>query len=321
MTIASELPSEFGLDEYRLLLEATIARFPVRGADVITDPDVEQQRFCLIRHDIDMSPSSALEVATVEADLGVTAVYAVLLTGRFYNPFERGERSTLLRIVELGHDIALHFDAAWHGIEDAAALDDALQWEAAILSRLVDRPIDIFSFHNTTPFTMGCRERTYGGLLNLYAGVLQDHVEYVSDSNGVWRFRTWGDALAEATDRLQVLTHPEWWAAHGTEPADKTARHIEGRAAAVWDDYLATLRDGGRENRSTVPEATRVLSADGPEERRILRDWLVGRHGAALDALERLVAATGSVGDPEDPALAARFDELALRWEARRDHP
>jgi hypothetical protein len=306
---AAPVPDPFTLDHYRALLEATRQRYEPRGFEMLGDPELERKRFCIIRHDIDVSPERALAVARIEAELGVRSTFMVQLTSTFYSPFEAASRDTLIEIAGLGHDIGLHFDASWHGIDAEDQLEAALASETQTLARLLgDIEIANFSFHNTTPFTMSCRKASYAGLWNAYAAILQEQVSYVSDTNGQWRFRTWSQALDEAPPRLQVLTHPEWWTHRELPPAEKLCGLLEERARRGWRDYAGALKAGNRENRSLVPEALDSLQwrggAVGPD---LLRQWLAGDREGALLGLCRQIALRPAALDGEAAAARARI--------------
>ena len=150
--------TELTLSSYQLLLESTLTRYPCLGFEVLDAPPAPPARFAIIRHDIDMSPTQALALARIEANLGVRATYTILLTGDFYSPFEFANRQLLRQISDLGHDLGLHFDATWHGIESEAELTDAIAWETSLLNRLLDLPseqrVKMFSF--TTPHRLRC---------------------------------------------------------------------------------------------------------------------------------------------------------------------
>jgi len=250
-------------------------------------PPAPPARFAIIRHDIDRSPVQALALARIEAELGVRATYTILLSGEFYSPFERSTRELLQQISNLGHDLGLHFDAAWHGIENEADLTEAITWEAGVLNRLLELPaarqIKMFSFHNTTPFTMACKASHYAGLRNAYAGYLQEHVQYTSDSNGYWIHRSWQELLDQRPDRIQVLTHPEWWTPTDAHPAEKVCQHLISRILSTWVGYRTILQEGNRENRTGLSAAPSSIAALFPEEGdRLLMLWLEGCRSEAF---------------------------------------
>ena len=132
--------------------------------------------------------------------------------------------------------------------ESENALTDNIVFEKNILQKVFGN-INVFSFHNTTPFTMNCKAWEYGGLINTYADYFQKNVEYCSDSNGYWRYNRLMDVLAQSTSqRLQILTHPEWWQEEVMSPWQRIQRCIDGRARRNRDFYQNHLRTFGMKN-------------------------------------------------------------------------
>lgn len=298
-------------NNYTRLVDMTVAKYPVVGFEVLEEPNIASRAFCLFRHDIDMLPDDALPIAEIEASRGVRATYMVLLTSEYYNAFDRENAATLRKIRALGHDIGLHFDATWHAITSESELDAALSREAGVLGDLLECSIDCFSFHNTTEFTMNCRAPHYAGLRNAYAGLFQDHVAYVSDSNGMWRFATWRERLAEQPDRIQILTHPEHWQAKTNLAATRIGEILDGRAENGWRSYCALLAHHGRINESEIGDVIAALSgghcARGDA---IVRQWLAGRReGALADLAAAIISSKQALSDA--PALAQALSMLA----------
>ncbi len=64
----------------------------------------------ILRHDIDYDISKALRFAEVEKEMGVASTFFVLVTSDFYNIFSKKNSDMLKNILELGHEIGLHFD-------------------------------------------------------------------------------------------------------------------------------------------------------------------------------------------------------------------
>ena len=69
----------------------------------------KQQRFVIMRHDIDFDLEKALFFAEMEAELGVQSTYFFLLRTNHYNVFSREGTDIVKRILGLGHDMGLHF--------------------------------------------------------------------------------------------------------------------------------------------------------------------------------------------------------------------
>lgn len=187
---------------------------------------------------------NALKMAEIEAEEGIRSTFTVLLTGQNYNPFEKKTKDVLRKIKSYGHEIGLHFDPTSHSIHSESLLDEFVNKEAKILEDLLQSRVGMLSFHNTDEFSMSCRAERYGDLFNAYSNFFHDDVEYTSDSNGYWRFRTWEELLSERHKMIQVLTHPIWWKPGAELPPFETVvqNYLENFQNQI-DDYTR-LFDG-----------------------------------------------------------------------------
>ena len=246
--------ADFTYDNYRRLIRLAKQSYVFRTFDQFS-PD---ERFALWRHDVDLSMHAARNLARIETDEGVVATYLLQLHSEFYNLFEADVVDCVREIIAGGHRLGLHFDSHFYGIESAGRLDEHLRRERDVIAGFFGRPVDVFSFHKTTPFTMSCRDWQYGGMINAYADYFQTQVGYCSDSNGYWRHRRLEDVVVAASDpRLHVLTHDGWWQAEAMSPRRRLLRCIEGRAARTLHNYEETMRTFDR-----------LLIDDGEETRR-----------------------------------------------------
>lgn len=207
------------------------------------------ERFVLWRHDCDYSLNRSLQLAQFEHDESVKSTYFLNPHCEFYNLLEKGQARTIEQILSLGHDIGLHFDAAYYDIGSEAQLDKLVEHEATWLKNWFGVEPAAFSFHNPTEFLLACERDTYGGLINCYSRTFKTTFPYCSDSNGYWRFRRLRDVLESAQDPcLQVLTHPGWWQVAAQHPRERIFRSVYGRAHAIMNLYDVGLETHGREN-------------------------------------------------------------------------
>src|SRR5688572_11464273 len=98
----------FDFDTYGRLLDLLKSGRPnltFRDFHSGTSPD----RFFILRHDVDMSPAAALRMAEWESARGFRATYFVLLTSEWYNLLELRHVGFPRRLVELGHEVGLHY--------------------------------------------------------------------------------------------------------------------------------------------------------------------------------------------------------------------
>jgi hypothetical protein len=200
----------------------------------------------LWRHDLDFSVHRALAVARIEAEEGVRATHFVLLHSAFYNALEAEVAERVREIVSLGHELGLHFDPRFHEGRD---LDDALARERALLEDLFETEVRAFSLHNPDVAGWSDGRDEIAGMVNAYGSYLKQHYAYASDSNGYWRFAPLDDVLEHGDhERLQVLTHPEWWVPEPMSPRDRVSRAIDGRARRQHERYDEIMKTMRREN-------------------------------------------------------------------------
>ncbi len=236
---------DFTQSHYAELLKVVkLISEPIFYSEITKDENV-----ILWRHDVDLSLDRALDLAKIESQEGIRATYFILLHSEFYSPFEKKAAQIIRQIIELGHKIGLHFDTHFYGITTELELEDKLIFEKHLLEKTFNTVVDVFSFHNTTEFTMNCKAWQYGGLINTYAAYFQEQTNYCSDSNGYWRFKRLWDFLNDPQDKsLQILTHPEWWTSEVMSPKQKIDQIIEDRAFQTKFLYESSLKAYGREN-------------------------------------------------------------------------
>jgi hypothetical protein len=209
----------------------------------------EAERFVIWRHDIDISPQRALKLAEIESEKDIIATYFIYLHSNFYNALEAEVYSVFKKIIRLGHSIGLHFDPVFYDIDDIDKFEYWLRREADLLKDLLSEDIMVFSFHNTTPFAVTASEHLYCGLINATSSYFRSKVAYCSDSNGYWRFKRLEDVLRDhEVQKLQVLTHPEWWHDEVMPPRKRVVRCAEGRYRKTIEKYDAGLNEYNRKN-------------------------------------------------------------------------
>ena len=189
-------------------------------------------RAVIVRHDVDLSPSKAAEMARLEADLGVETTYCVMLTSPAYDVLECVD--TLETIQSLGHDVELHFDPHFYWSErpGTETLESTVRAERETLQRLLGTPVDVVSFHMPPEWVLGAE---FEGFVNTYGPRFFEDVTYVSDSRQKWRTETPFDE--DLPDRVQALVHPGLWTDEGRPMAEIVAELVEERCDRI-DRYV-----------------------------------------------------------------------------------
>lgn len=236
---------DFTHQHYRELLLLAKEKFQF---EFYSDEELHKNSI-LWRHDVDHSLEEALNLAKIEFDLGIKSTFFILLHSEFYSPLEKRSSEIIFEILSLGHKLGLHFDTHYYSIDSEDELSRRLAFEKYLLEQIFNTSIVVFSFHNTTEFTMSCKAWKYGGLINTYANFFQLNASYCSDSNGYWRFRRMWDFLNDKHEKpIQVLTHPEWWTQSVMSPKEKIELGIFKRAEYSKILYESKLSFFGREN-------------------------------------------------------------------------
>jgi hypothetical protein len=234
----------FTLLGYRQLLEA----FKDRQYRSVSLADVDPAaRHLILRHDIDLDPDRALLIARVEANLGMSSTYYVLVTTSFYNPVSASSRAVWRQLLLLGHTIGLHLDAAAYP-DDPVLLEQGAAHECRILEEAIQAPVTAISFHRPSA---ALRNRTgnIAGRPHSYQPKFSHDIGYCSDSEGQWRF---GSPLVHDAVKLgralQLLTHPIWWTSETYSGAlDRLEEFRRQRSAALRAEMARNLRPFSKE--------------------------------------------------------------------------
>ena len=217
--------TNFTLIHFRLLLKAAKSKFIDRHYSNFD----KNENFVIWRHDVDISMDAALATAKIEHEEGVKTTYFVHLHNEFYNLMEKETSDKVRKIINLGHEIGLHFDSHYYNIKNEEGLCEKLEFEKIFIENLFSIKLLVFSFHNTNEFVMSCDDWQYSGMINTYAKYFKQNVEYCSDSWGRWRYKRMEDVIDENHPRLHLLTHSEWWTEKVMSPIQKVRMYAKER--------------------------------------------------------------------------------------------
>jgi len=97
---------DFTLDIYRTLLETLQAKGYqlISYRDYIMTSCRKDEKFVILRHDVDAKPGNSLKTAQIEASLGAKATYYFRVGKESNNP------EIIRAIVALGHEIGYHYE-------------------------------------------------------------------------------------------------------------------------------------------------------------------------------------------------------------------
>ncbi|PPD30415.1 MAG: hypothetical protein CTY20_03115 [Hyphomicrobium sp.] len=170
-----------------------------------------------LSHDVDFSLIRAVAMAEAEHALGVTSTYYIMLANEHYNAVSVTGRALIRRLVELGHEVGLHWDSeTYPGTREAAV--SQFKAELGVLGSVVGAPVRTASQHR--PASSDYLNFDDQIEVEAYSTTIRERFAYVSDSAMRWRERTPLDYLAARRD-VQFTAHPVWWFTNAASADDK----------------------------------------------------------------------------------------------------
>jgi hypothetical protein len=212
--------------------------------------------FFILRHDVDYSPDAALRLAEQEAERGLFATYFLLVGTRYYNLASPEHAHVARRLVELGHEIGLHYDVNSFRAFARPEWSHLLEAQARLLGDLAGAPVASIAMHQPAlhgedPFR---DERRF---INACDARFMRDTTYVSDSCRAWRDSGWAMlASGDVPKRLHLNLHPINWS--------EDDRGREAIFRSVHDELCEEIRRAGDDLLAKIA----VHSGVGEHERR-----------------------------------------------------
>lgn len=244
-------PPTFSKEGYaEVLVNATAKGYrfiPFAAKDVAGTGD----KMCLMRHDVDTSLKCALEMGEIEYKNGIQSTYFFMLRSPGYNLFSRYAFAVLNKIKEMGHEIALHFDAA-HPAVGGRDLVDVVGSELRILADLAEAQIHAVSFHQPSAAILK-GDLLIPGVINTYHNQQMREWYYTSDSNRVWKeYNALSVFDSQRFNKIQVLVHPIWWIYNDKMIEDAWDNAVMDNFYIMQQQFLDTEGAYGRRREFTI---------------------------------------------------------------------
>jgi hypothetical protein len=245
---------------YRTLLETALgsgyAFLPFHEHDTTKDELV-----CLLRHDVDSDLDAALDIARIEAELGVLATYFVMLRSPVYNAFSRANHELVERILELGHHLGLHYDPGF-APRAGRTHEDEIDVERRALAEMLGAPVRAVAFHQVSlaPGSEAIEVR------DAVKATYMPGYEFIADPNkSDWVLEAFTVFRERLHPRVQLLVHPMWWVAEpgrGTE--ELWERALQANLERMQEQLLIERGYGGERafliEPAALPERPRRLA-------------------------------------------------------------
>ena len=200
-----------------------------------------------LRHDIDMNPFKAMEMAEMEKDFGIRATYFILPTADYYGSISStglirsiGLDSLIRTIFDTGAEIGMHNDLLTamieYGFDPLTFNNNELAFlntlgisvsgtasHGSLIARKTVPNYQIFSdyaksdsiLYEGKKYPIG--KHSLGDYGFKYEAYFLSFNFYFSESGGKWNDEQGLTGILEKLarsvpgDRIQILTHPDWW--------------------------------------------------------------------------------------------------------------
>ncbi len=188
--------------------------------------------YAILRHDIDFSLDSAVEMAHLDRRAGATSTFFILMTAPYYNPLSDAGVRAIREIASLGHECGLHYDCAGFELLSPQQRIKRVQSLAGALEDVTGAPIRAIAQHK--PARSPVRQE-FPSYRNAYADAYFKDIAYISDSRRMFRTPDVAEFLRQNA-RVQALFHPVWWRANPmtrSEIFEAVKREISSSAEAM----------------------------------------------------------------------------------------
>ena len=174
---------------------------------------------CILCHDIDFDVDKALILAKIEAEtLSVCSTYFILINTNFYNVFSNSINNKIKEIINMGHEIGLHFDETCYqslsysekNMYESSKILIYIKKEISMLEQIIEKPVKTFSMHRPSKFILD-ENIVIPNVINRYSKIFLNDFKYISDSRHNWREDAESIVLSKKHEKLHILTHPFWY--------------------------------------------------------------------------------------------------------------
>lgn len=228
----------YSLPHYRHILRTAKQRYWLPTVEEVAF-GLPERDFLLIRHDVDITPWAALQMAQVEHEEEVATTYYFRLHAGSYNLLEPGATEVVHRIAELGHEVGLHYEPGFFLDRDLDPVEGTRR-DIRIFEELIGRKTRTIAQH----------QPAQGPVLTeispdhrcAYQKELVREIPYFGDSGFHWR----EGCICTKFDlpRLHTLIHPHSWTIWDRAWQDVLRAHADDlseRLRNEMEEYITSV--------------------------------------------------------------------------------
>lgn len=242
----------FNLDSYTFLLESLLDQnYAFTSFD-----NISPERKIILRHDIDHCLESALEIASLEKSMGISAYFYFLIGSPYYNPLHPSNRLVIKQIAALGHRVGLHYDISIypeliemaeketnliHGKQFLSSMEKSILREKNILEEIAQTKVESYSFHRPLKGFFA-HEFEIGDMYSAYDRRFTKEISYCSDSLAIWSYGYPLDREdIKGGKSCQLLIHPIWWTSPHGDYRTKYDQYLDKLTKEIRHDFYSQV--------------------------------------------------------------------------------
>lgn len=165
----------------------------------------------ILRHDIDQSLEQSIKMATIENEYNIKSTFFIWLRSPFYNIFEKKYSDIVYEIINLNHQIGLHFDESVYKIDNEIDLNQYIEKEINFIKTYFNINIYAVSMHRPSKWLLN-NDVKLNKYVNIYEKRFFKDFKYLSDSRRQWREGCICNKIdVNRYNKLHILIHPFWW--------------------------------------------------------------------------------------------------------------
>ena len=197
----------FTYESYNKLLRDIKDRYQYSFLRFDQELKENQERIVFLRHDVDISPYSAIHLGKIEQSLGIKTNYFFQIGAETYNIFNTTIINIMKELFSLDHCVGLHIDELIFGDIEEKILS-TLKWFKDCIT-----DIDfVVSFHRPK----NTINKKFNSFINAYQNDFFLSDLFISDSRKNDQFYPkLISLLKEGKSPIQLLLHPAWWYPEG----------------------------------------------------------------------------------------------------------
>lgn len=213
----------FSYDEYNFIINNLKDHIPLLD---YTEVNINTNRFCIVRHDVEFSVDRAYNLAKLEHEkLNVHTNYFFQIRNNSYNLFSHKNIELITKIFNMGHKVGLHVH--FGALDDITAENKLREYiinDIEIMINCLKIKIDRFSYHRP-PNEILAMNLKINGLINTYDNLYFHYYDgirpeklniyYTSDSQHKWNYGHPIELIKNNINRMQILMHPYSWSEEG----------------------------------------------------------------------------------------------------------